>query len=60
MPKARKISSGLEPTPAPRGVRCPSCNCADTQVYRTTRAVSRVVRQRVCRHCRRRWQTTEK
>ena len=43
------------------GVRCPSCNCADTRVdYTRHRAARTNMRKRICRACGREFTTYER
>jgi hypothetical protein len=40
-------------------LRCPRCDCPESRVYKTRHAAGRVIRQRECRHCGKRFRTVE-
>lgn len=49
------------PEPAPRGLICPRCGCAEFRVVYTRPGVGgRIVRRRECRYCARRMTTSER
>ena len=47
-------------TPEQRGIRCPTCGCADTRVYYTRQFAQQTRRSRICRNCGRRIPTIER
>lgn len=42
-----------------RGIECPNCGCRMSTVIRTTKAFSKKLRRRLCRHCGRTFVTVE-
>lgn len=40
-----------EPKEPINGAECPHCGCVESTVYRTTRKMKKIVRERVCENC---------
>jgi len=58
----RRAASGekQQAQEAAQGLRCPSCYGTDLRQYYTRKRADKVLRVRICRHCGRRVQTTER